>query len=87
VFLVLVLHAPARWVSSEEQPADRASRRFAREESHDWKRGRRLGEADRSGATPPSGRLGNLSAPPAVATCAPGPRGRGTSGSLRSFAK
>ena len=37
-----------RWISSEEQPADSASRRFQRG-SHDWKRGKRLGEADRPG--------------------------------------
>ena len=37
-----------RWISGEEQPADSASRRFQRG-SHDWKRGKRLGEADRPG--------------------------------------
>ena len=36
-----------RWISSEEQPADAASRWFQVAAGHDWKRGRRLGEADR----------------------------------------
>ena len=38
-----------RWISSEEQPADAASRWFQSGASHDWKRGRRLGDADRPG--------------------------------------
>ena len=38
-----------RWISSEEQPADAASRWFQGGAGHDWKRGRRVGEADRPG--------------------------------------
>ena len=38
-----------RWISSEEQPADAASRWFQRGAGRDWKRGKRLGEADRPG--------------------------------------
>ena len=38
-----------RWISSEEQPADAASRWFQRGPRCDWKRGKRMGEADRPG--------------------------------------
>jgi len=38
-----------RWISSEEQPADAASRRFEKGAGHDWKRGKRIGEADQPG--------------------------------------
>ena len=38
-----------RWISSEGQPADAASRWFQSGAGHDWKRGRRLGDADRPG--------------------------------------
>jgi len=41
-----------RWVASEDQPADAASRRFESGPGHDWKRGQRLGEADRPGPLP-----------------------------------
>ena len=38
-----------RWISSEEQPADAASRWFQRGPGSDWKRGKRMGEAVRPG--------------------------------------
>ena len=49
LFIATGMEFCPRWISSEEQPADAASRWFQVAAGHDWKRGRRLGEADRPG--------------------------------------